>query len=230
MESNHLQKSQPKAKGSLIKLAGALIVLVAIAASCMRHIDPGLRIVLIAFGVLAVVPAVLLFGADAAKAIKRDFAQTTAMRSFAAVLIFPQLLVGCILVCGGIVIPFTSVRAISLGAADGQFAGMAAIYLAISLMLPPVGLRLVNDGLGRANKRIHWSALPIPLWLRVAMLANTIAVATSVIAFFALAGAETGDRAAWVWRPFVSIALYLAGLPLSVHLVSRSLRQANVAK
>lgn len=182
-----------------------------------------------AFGVFAVLPIVVLFAADVGKAIKCETAPTAAMRSLAAVLIFPQLLFGYLLICGGIIIPFISVRAISLGAADDHFAGMSVIYLVISLMLPSVGLRLVTDARGRTPKEIPWNALPLPLWVKVAMLANTIAVATSVMAFFTIVGAEGGEHAAWIWRPLVSISLYLAGIPLSVHLVMRGVRQADVA-
>lgn len=229
MESHRLQKSLPTAKSSLIKMTGAVIVLLAISILSIRRIDPRLRIVLVAFGVLAVLPVVVLFGADAGKAIKREAAPTAAMRRLAVGLIFPQPLFGYLLVCAGIVIPFINVRAISLGAADGHFAGMSVMCLVISLMLPSVGLRLVTDARGRTYKGIPWSALPLPLWVKVAMLANTIAVATSVIAFFTIVGAEGGEHAAWIWRPLVSISLYLAGIPLSVHLIMRGVRQADVA-
>lgn len=229
MDSSRPQKFQPTAKVSLIKMGGALIVLLAIAILCMQRMDPRLKVVLLAVGLLAVSPMVLLFGADAGKAIKRDPAPTQAMRAWASALIFPQVLFGYLLVCGGIVIPFVSVRAISLGAADGHFAGMSAIYLVVSLLLPSLGLGLVGDARGRVQAGIFANTLPVPLWVRVAMLANTIAVATSVIIFSTLVGTETVQAAAWIWRPLVCICIYLAGIPLSRHLALRSLRQADLA-
>jgi hypothetical protein len=105
---------------------------------------------------------------------------------------------------------------------------MSAIQLVVSLMLPVVGIRLINEGLGRTVEGGPSDAFRIPRWLRVVMFANTMAICTSLLVFIAFANATNGVQAAWIWKPLVSMALFLVAVPLAArHL---SWRQRRLTK
>jgi hypothetical protein len=222
MKSKRLPKSPPTAKASFIKMAIAGVALIMLVLICVREIDPGLRATLLTFVAIVVFPSTLLFGVDAGKAIKRSEVPGGPSNKFAAVLIFPQAIFGGILIGAGLVVPFVSVGTLAIEASSGRFAEMSAIQLVVSLMLPVVGIKLINEGLGRTIEGSPSNAFRIPRWLRVVVFANTMAICTSLLVFIVFASATNGVRAAWIWKPVVSIALFLAATPLAArHLTWR---------
>ena len=77
---------------------------------CLRDIDPSLQAVLIVFGVIVVFPSVVLLGIDLGKAINREGPVTARARRLAAILTFPPVIFGAILIGAGLVIPFIGLR------------------------------------------------------------------------------------------------------------------------
>jgi len=228
MKSKRLPRRPPTAKASFIKMAIAGVALLMLVLICMRDIDSGLRATLLTFVAIIVVPSTLLFGVDAGKAIKRSEVSGGPSNKLAAVLIFPEAIFGAILIGTGLVVPFVSVGTLAVEASSGRFAAMSAIQLVVSLMLPVVGIRLINEGLGRTNEGGPSNAFRIPRWLRIVVFANTMAICTSLLVFIVFANATNGVQAAWIWKPIVSITLFLAAAPLAArHL---SWRQRRMTK
>lgn len=220
MKSQRLPKNPPTAKASFIKMAIAGVALIVLVLICLGAIDPGLRATLLTFVAIVVFPSTLLFGVDAGKAIKRGEVPGGPTNKFAAVLIFPQAIFGGILIGAGLIVPFVSVGTLAIEASSGRFAAMSAIQLVVSLVLPVVGIRLINEGLGRANEGSASNVFRIPRWLRVVWFANTIAICTSLLAFIVFSNVTNGVPAAWIWKPVVSIALFLAATPLAARHLS----------
>ncbi len=68
----------------------------------------------------------------------------------------------------------------------------------------------------------------VPLWFRILMLTDGIAIGTSLVAFAVLAAATTCEAAAWIWNPRASILIVIAGAALAVRIFA--LRRRHVAR
>lgn len=227
-------KPPPTVKATLIRFAFAGIVLVWLAISCFRTGDPDLRVLI---GVLAFAAflATLLFGIDAGKAINREPSATPLLRVMGAVLTIPLAVFGTVFIGAGLVIQFVSVRAIEVEACRGHLAALAAVRFVVAFLMPLGGYGMLREGLRRNPQVITVvqrgsgavSVVSIAPWFRILMHTAGIAIATSFVAFAALAVATTCERAAWIWSPRVSIFIVIAAGALAARIFV--LRRRRVA-
>lgn len=170
--------------------------------------------------------ATLMIGIRAGKAISREPSASPRLRALGAVLVFPLTIFGAIIICAGLVMLFVSVRTIEMDACNGQLAGLAAVRFFVALLLPLGGYGMLRQGLGRDPKAIevvnHGSReitiVSVPLWFRILMLTDGIAVGTSFLAFAVLSSATTCEAAAWIWSPRISAFIVVAAAALAARI------------
>jgi hypothetical protein len=192
---------------------------------CVLIGDPDLRILV---GVLAFAALLttLMIGIRAGKAINRVPSASPWLRVLGVVLVFPLAIFGAIIICAGLVMLFVSVRQIEMDACSGHLAGLAAVRFFVALLMPLGGYGMLRQGLRRDPKVIevvhHGSRevtiVSVPLWFRVSMLADGIAIGTSFLAFAVLSSATTCEAAAWIWSPRISIFIVTAAAALAVRI------------
>ncbi len=68
----------------------------------------------------------------------------------------------------------------------------------------------------------------VPLWFRILMLTNGIAIGTSLVAYAVLAAATTCESAAWIWGPRASILLAICAAVLAIRIFA--LRRRRIAR
>lgn len=224
----------PTVKVTLIRFGLAAIASAGLAISCFRTPDPDLR-VLVGVLVVAAFLATLLFGMDAGKAINREANVSPPLRKLGAVLIFPLAIFGVIFIGAGLLLLFASVRTVELEACRGQLAGLAAVRFAVAFFMPLAGYGMLREGLRLApmamevakHKSREVTTVSVPLWFRILLLTDSIAIGTSAIAFAVVATATTCEAAAWIWDPKVSVLLAVASAALAVRIFA--LRRRRLA-
>jgi hypothetical protein len=225
----------PTIKATLIRFALAAIVLLWLTISCLRTVDRDLR-VLIGVTAFAAFLVTLLFGMDAGKAINREPTVSSSLRILGVVLVFPSAIFGTLFIGAGLVILFLSVRTIEMQACSGHFAALEAVRFIVAFLMPLGGYGMLREGLRRNPQVIkvvqHESReitiVSVPLWFRILMLTDGIAIATSLVAFAVLAAATTCGAAAWIWSPKASILIVAAAFALAVRIFA--LRRRRVAR
>jgi hypothetical protein len=228
-------KSPPTTKATLTRFTLATIVLVWLTISCFRTVDPDLR-VLVGILAFAVFLATLLFGIDAGKAINREPTASPRLRFMGTVLVLPLAVFGVILIGAGLVLLFVSARTIEMAACNGHLAALAAARFVAAILMPLGGYGMLREGLRRKPVVIkvvqHGSKettiVSVPLWFRILMLTDGIAIGTSLVAFAVLAAATTCEAAAWIWNPRASILIVIAAAALAVRIFA--LRRRHVAR
>lgn len=231
-------KREPTVKSALIKMALAAIVLLGLSIICLRDIDGGLRATLIVFMAIVVLPSVILFGIDASRAIKREQPQHGPLRLLAATLIFPQAMFGIVLIATALVLPFVSIRAVAIEAAEGRFAAMRAYGLLLSPLFLVLGCHYLWEGLGAVAKvprrirfgRWEMNAPHIPTWLMVLIVADGISIGTLLLAYIVAAIATTQYIALRFWQPAVSISVAIVAVPLALRLVTSRQRRSRKSR
>jgi hypothetical protein len=218
-------KPPPTTKATLTRFTIAAVILVWLTISCLRTVDPDLRVLV---GILAFVAflATILFGIDSGKAINRDPAAGPRLRLLGAVLVLPLAVFGVIFMSTGLVLLFVSVRTVEMEACNGHLAAMAAARFVFALLMPLGGYGMLREGLRRNPQVIkvvqHGSReitiVSVPLWFRILLLTDTIAVCTALVAYAALAAATTCEAAAWIWSPKASILIVIAAAVLAVRI------------
>jgi hypothetical protein len=202
--------------------------------SCLRTVDPDLKVLV---GILAFVAflATLLFGIDAGKAINREPAAGPRLRILGAALVLPLAVFGIIFIAAGLVLLFISVRSIEMEACNGHLAVMAAARFFAAFLMPLGGYGMLREGL-RRNPQVtkvlqHGSkeitVVSVPLWLRILMLTDGIAIGTSLVSFAVLAASTTCEAAAWIWSPRASILIVVAAAALAMRIFA--LRRRRIA-
>ena len=199
-------KPPPTTKATLTRFTIAAIVLVWLTISCIRTVDPDLRVLV---GILAFVAflATLLFGIDSGKAINREPAAGPRLKLLGAVLVLPLAVFGVIFISAGLVLVFVSVRTIEMEACNGHLAAMATARFVVAFLMPLGGYGMLREGLRRNPQVIkvvqqgsrEITIVSVPLWFRILMLTDGIAIATSLVAYAVLAAATTCEAAAWIW-------------------------------
>jgi hypothetical protein len=226
-------------KATLTRFAIAAIVFVGLTIRCVLTVDRDLRVLV---GILAFAAFLvsLLFGMDAGKAINREPTQKRSLRVVGAILIFPLAIFGAIFIAAGLVGVFVSIRALEMEVCTGKFSietFEAIMRLVVCFFLPLAGYAMLREGLRRdpavtqviqhGSKKI--SVLSVPLWFRLLIFTQGIAVGTLVLAF-AVAAAATNDcrAAAWIWSPIVSISVVIVAAAIAAGIFA--LRRRRVAQ
>jgi hypothetical protein len=227
-------KPPPTTKTMLTRLVLAAVVFVWLAISCFRTVDPDLRVLV---GILAAVAflGALLFGIDAGKAINRDPAAGPRLRLLGVILVFPLAAFGILFIAAGLVLLFVSVRSIEMEACEGQFAAMAAARFFVGFFMPLGGYGMLREGLRRNPQFItviqrgskELTVASVPLWLRILMLTDGIAIGTSVVSFAVLAASTSCDNAGWIWSPRASILITIAAAALAMRIFVLRRRRAS---
>ena len=196
----------------------AATILAGLTLTCLRTADFDLRVIVGCFAVAALL-FTLMYGVNLGEAINREPIPQHSLRVLGAILVFPLALFGVIIIGGGIVGVFVSIRSVELVACTGQFSIDATLALVRSLvffLLPVAGYAMLRKGLRRDPAAVkvvqrgsgRVSVVSASLWFRILMFAQSIAVGTLVIAFAVAAAATNScEAAAWVWSPLVSISV-----------------------
>jgi hypothetical protein len=224
----------PTIKATLTRFTLAAIVLVGLTISCFLTVDPDLRVLV---GVLAFAAflATLLFGMDAGKAINREPTVSSPLRTLGTVLIFPLAIFGIIFIGAGLVILFVSARTIEMEACSGQFPVLAAAQAVAALLMPLAGYGMLREGLRRNPQVVkvvqHGSrqvtVVSVPLWFRILMLTDGIAIGTSLLAYAVAGAATTCEAAAWIWSPMISSVIVVASAALAARIFALRRRRAS---
>jgi hypothetical protein len=138
-------------KATLTRFTIAAIACLGLTIGCLLTIDQDLRVLV---GILAFIAFLfaLLFGTDAGKAINREPRPQRSVRILGAILIFPLAILGAILIAAGLVGVLVSIRAIEMEVCTGNFSVetvLASMRLAVSLLMPLAGYRMLREGLRR---------------------------------------------------------------------------------
>lgn len=196
----------------------AATILAGLTLTCLRTADFDLRVIVGCFAVAALL-FTLMYGVNLGEAINREPTPQHSLRVLGAILVFPLALFGVIIIGGGIVGVFVSIRSVELVACTGQFSIDATLALVRSLvcfLLPVAGYAMLRKGLRRDPAAVkvvqrgsgRVSVVSASLWFRILMFAQSIAVGTLVIAFAVAAAATNScEAAAWIWSPLVSISV-----------------------
>ena len=211
---------------SLTLFAIATVCLVGLTIVCLLTVDRDLKVLV---GILAFVAFLftLSFGIDTGKAINREPTPKPWIRVVGALLVFPLAIFGVVIIGGGIVGLFISIRTIEIKACTGQFsfdATLAVMQLLICFPAPLAGYAMLREGLRRDPTAVkvvqrgsgRVSVISASLWFRILMFAQSIAVGTLVIAFAgAAAAANSCEAAAWIWSPLRSISVAVAAAAIA---------------
>jgi hypothetical protein len=228
-------KPPPTTKATLTRFTLAAIVLASLTISCLRTVDPDLR-VLVGILAFAVFLVTFLFGIDAGKAINREPTPGPRLRILGAVLVLPLAVFGAILIGAGLVLLLVSVRTIEMAACNGHLAALAAARFVVAFLMPLGGYGMLREGLRRNPQVIkvvqhgpkEVTIVSVSLWFRILMLTDGIAIGTSLVAFAVLAASSTCEAAAWIWSPKVSILVVIAAGALAMRIFA--LRRRRVAR
>lgn len=195
----------------------ASTIFVGLSLKCLLTADFDLRVIVGCFAFAAFLFA-LMYGVNLGKAINREPIPKRSFRVVGAILVFPLAIFGVIVIGGGIVGVFVSIRTVEMQACTGKFsidAVVALVRLLACFLLPLAGYAMLREGLRRDPAAVkviqrgagRVSAISASLWFRILMFAQSIAVGTLVIAFAVAAAATNScETAAWIWSAPVSIS------------------------
>jgi hypothetical protein len=153
-------------------------------------------------------------------------------------IVFPLAIFGVIIIGGGIVGLFVSIRAVEMQACAGKFSMdgiVALVRLLPCLLMPLAGYAMLRQGLRHdpaAVKLVQRRSGPVSvisaaLWFRILMFAQSIAVGTLVIAFAVAAAATNScEAAAWIWSPQVSMSVAVSAAAIATGIFALRRRRA----
>jgi hypothetical protein len=179
-----------------------------------------------------------MYGINLGKAINREPMPTRSFRIVGAILVFPLAIFGVIIIGGGIVGVFVSIRTVEIQACTGKFsidATVALVRLLVCFLMPLAGYAMLREGLRRDPAAVkvlqrgsgRVSVISAALWFRILMFAQSIAVGTLVIAFAVAAAATNScEAAAWIWSPLVSVTVAVAAAAIAAGIFALRLHRA----
>jgi hypothetical protein len=208
---------------------------------CLLTADVDLKVIVGCFAVAAFL-FTLMYGINLGEAINREPTPKHSLRLVGAILVFPLAIFGVLIIGGGIVGVFVSIRTVELAACTGKFsidATLALVRVPVCFLLPLAGYAMLRKGLRRDPPAVkvvqrdsgRVSVISASLWFRSLMFAQSIAVGTLVIAFaVAVAAAATNncEAAAWIWSPLVSICVAVSAAAIAAGIFA--LRRGRVAR
>jgi hypothetical protein len=206
---------------------------------CLLTADFDLKVIVGCFAVAAFL-FMLMYGINLGEAINREPTPKHSLRLFGAILVFPLAIFGVLIIGGGIVGVFVSIRTVELTACTGKFsidATLALVRVPVCFLLPLAGYAMLRKGLRRDPTAVkvvqrdsgRVSVISASLWFRSLMFAQSIAVGTLVIAFAVAAAATNNcEAAAWIWSPLVSICVAVSAAAIAAGIFA--LRRGRVAR
>ena len=224
-------------KAALARFIIASTVLVGLTLKCLFIADLNLRVIAGCFAFAAFL-FTLMYGIGLGEAINRGAMPNRSFRVVGAILVFPLAIFGVIVIGGGVVGVFVSIRTIEMQACTGKFsidAALALVRLLTCFLLPLAGYAMLRKGLRRDPSAIKVvqrgsgkvSVISASLWFRILMFAQGIAVGTLVLAFMIAAAATNSCEAAgWIWSPVVSISVAVVAAAIAAGIFAYRLHRA----
>jgi hypothetical protein len=224
-------------KAALTRFIIASSIFVGLTLKCLFIDDPNLRVIAGCFAFAAFL-FTLMSGISLGKAINREPMPTRSFRVVGAILVFPLAIFGVIVICGGLVGVFISIRTVEMQACTGKSsidAVLALVRLLTCFLLPLAGYAMLREGLRRDPAAVkvvqrgsgRVSVISTSLWFRILMFAQSIAVGTVAIAFAVAAAATNNCEAAgWIWSPLVSISVAVAAAVIAAVIFALRRRRA----
>ncbi|MGC1520693.1 MAG: hypothetical protein WA803_04050 [Steroidobacteraceae bacterium] len=215
----------------------ASTIFVGLTLTCLLTADFDLRVIVACFAFAAFL-FTLMYGVSLGKTINREPMPTRSLRVVGAILVFPLAIFGVIIIGGGIVGVFVSIRAVEMQACTGKFsidAIVALVRLLACLLMPLAGYAILCEGLRRDPAAVkvvqrgsgRVSVISAALWFRILMFAQSIAVGTLVIAFAVAAAATNScEASAWIWSPLVSVSVAISAAVIAAGIFALRRRRA----
>jgi hypothetical protein len=225
-------------KAALTRFIIASTILVGLTLKCLFIDDLNLRVIAGCFAFAAFL-FTLMYGISLGKAINREPMPTRSFRVVGAILVFPLAIFGVIVIGGGLVGVFISIRTVEMQACTGKFsidAVLALVRLLTCFLLPLAGYAMLREGLRRDPAAVkvvqrgsgRVSAISASLWFRILMFAQSIAVGTLVIAFAVAAAATNScEAAAWIWSPPVSVSVAVVAAAIAAGIFALRLHRTR---
>jgi hypothetical protein len=224
-------------RAALTRFIIASTIFVGLTLTCLLTADFDLRVIVGCFAFAAFL-FTFMYGVNLGKAINREPMPTRRFRVVGAILVFPLAILGAIVIGGGILGVFVSIRTVEMQACTGKFsidAVEALVRLLACFLLPLAGYAMLREGLRRDPAAVkvvqrgsgRVSVISASLWFRILMFAQSIAVGTLVIAFAVAAAATNScEAAAWIWSPPVSISVAVVAAAIAAGIFALRLHRA----